>query len=256
MKKIALIAVIFFCTLLTSCGATQTTQQKPPTIPNKSVAVTQNPVTKNTENQSYSITTATYSQDNIKIEYPQIEGLPDNSKEKAINDLIKNDVLSSQVEEPIKNYQGAIEDKVKITLDLKYQVKMNTTELLSVVYTGYSNIEGSAFPTKNIYGITIDLENVTKLKLSDFTTIDPTLAQKIKQSTAITNDAVKNGMDKNDLITAIKSIDDQTLIEGLKEQWAYNTFYVTPDSLVVSVDVAHAIGDYAIIELLGQYTKK
>ena len=87
------------------------------------------------------------------------------------------------------------------------------------------------------------------MQLVDFTTIDTNLAQKIKQSTAVTNDAVKDGMDKNVLITAIKSIDDQTLIQGLKEQWAYNTFYVTPNSLVVTVDVAHAIGDYALIEL-------
>lgn len=203
------------------------------------------------KNQPYSISTATFSQYNIKIQYPQIKGLGDDSKEKTINDLIKNDVMNRQVEKPIKDYQ----DATKLTLELKYQVTMNTNELLSVLYTGYSNIEGSAHPNGDIYAITIELKNATKLRLSDFTTLDTNFVQKIKQSTAVTNEAVKDGMDKNDLITLIQNKDDQTLIRGLKGQWAYNTFYVTPNSLVVSVDVPHAAGDYALVELPGDMNK-
>ncbi|NOV04847.1 PdaC/SigV domain-containing protein [Paenibacillus planticolens] len=209
-------------------------------------------VTEGTKNQTYTITTTTYSQDNIKVQYPQIQGLGDNSKEKTINDLIKNDVLKSEVEAPIKFYQDDTHQDV-LTLDLKYQVTVSSTDLLSVVYTGYSNIAGAAHPNDVIYSVTIDLKNMTKLKLSDFTTIDTKLAQKIKQSTAVINEAVKDGMDKNDLILVIKNTDDQTLIKGLREQWAYNTFYVTSNSLVVSVDVPHAVGDYALVELQGQY---
>jgi hypothetical protein len=212
--------------------------------------------TSQSSNSTYSITTATSPKDNIKIQYPQIKGMTDNSKENTINDLIKNDILKSQVEDRINAYQDATEPNVKLTLDLNYQVTMNTTTLLSFVYTGYSNIEGTAHPTSIIYGVTFDLENATKLELSDFTTLDTNFAKKIKQSTAVTNDTVKNGMDKDVLITAIKSIDDQTLIQGLKTKWAYNTFYVTPNSLVVSVEVIHAIGDYALVELPGEYTKK
>lgn len=259
MNKIALITVITAIVLLTGCGTTQTAHPNTPTTTTAPTVVTPDSATPTTpsstsviKNQPYSITTATFSQDDIKIQYPQIKGLGDDSREKIINDLIKNDVLNSEVETPIKSYK---DDgiKIQLTLDLKYQVAMNTAELFSVVYTGYANVEGSVHPTEDIYAITIDLKNVTKLKLSDFTTIDTNLAQKIKQSTAVTNDAVKNGMDKNDLITLIQNKDDQTLIQGLKDEWAYNTFYVTPNSLVVSVDVAHAAGDYALVELPGKY---
>ncbi|WP_010250262.1 PdaC/SigV domain-containing protein [Acetivibrio cellulolyticus] len=220
------------------------------TTPTESVLIEE------TKNQEYTITTETFQQDNIKIEYPQIKGMEDSNKEKSINDLIKNNVLSSQVEEPLKGYQEDTGTKVNLTLDMKYKVTMNTDELLSVIFTGYSNIEGSAYPTNSIYGITIDLKNVAKLKISDFATLDSNFAQEIKNSTAVTNDAVKDGMDKNVLIDQIQQTDDQILLQGLAEEWAYNTFYVTPDSLVVSVDVAHALGDYALIELPGQYTKK
>lgn len=208
--------------------------------------------TEETKNQSYSIMTETFTQDNIEIQYPQIKGLGDNSKEKTINELIKSDLLKNEVEEPIDTYGDGT-----LTMNLNYQVTMNTPELLSIVYTGNSKVEGAAFPTNEIYAITIDLKNAAKLKLSDFTVIDTKLAEKIKQSTAVTNDAVKNdGMDKNALITAIQNTDNQTLIKGLKEEWAYNTFYVTPNSLVVSIDVGHVIGDYALIELPGQYKNK
>lgn len=264
MNKIVLSIVISISTLLSGCGTIQQAHQSTPTTTTNSSAVaTQNPttstttsLTEKTKKQQYSITTATFSQDNIKIQYPEIKGLGDNSKEKNINDLIKNDVLNSQVEAPTKYYQDDNNTKVKLTLDLKYQVTMHTNELLSVIYMGYSNIEGSAHPTKDFYAITIDIKNGTKLKLSYFTAMDTNLAQKIKQSKAVTNDEVKDGMDKNVLITAIQSKDDKILIQGLEEEWAYNTFYITPDFLVISVDVAHAIGDYALVELPRQDTKK
>lgn len=93
---------------------------------------------------------------------------------------------SGGVVAPIKFYQDD-SHKDMITIDLKYQVTMSTSDLLSVVYTGYSNIKGSTHPNNVIYAITIDLKNTTKLKFSDFTTIDTKLAQRIKQSTSVTN---------------------------------------------------------------------
>lgn len=262
MKKTALITVLSISTFLAGCGTTQTTHKNTTTPTTASEVITQNSATKTVpslpeeiKNQPYSITAATFTKHNIKIQYPQIKGLADNSKEKTINDLIKKDILNSQVEEPTRG-SDAYYTIDELSLDLKYQVTMKTTELLSVVYTGSAYVKGSAFPTNNIYTITIDLKNATKLKLSDFTTIDTNLAQEIKQSTAVTNDVVKSGMDKETLIAAIQDMNDQSLIRNLKEDWAYNTFYITPNSLVVSVGVAHAIGDYALIELPSQYTKK
>lgn len=264
MNKIFLLVTITVFLLLAGCGEVapnNTAQQNGQTpsvaaITNREVAkpstTTNTPdLAAETKKQPYQIITATFSQDNIKIQYPQIKGLGDDSKEKTINDLVKSDLFKNGVVEPI-NFRG----NDPLTMNWDYQVTMNTPELLSVVYTGNSRNERSAFPTDDIYAITIDLKNATKLKLSDITSIDTKLAQKIKQSTAVTNEAVKNGMDKNYLVSDIQDNDDQTLIDGLKEQWAYYTFYVTPNSLVVSVAVFHVAGDYALIELPGQYTKK
>jgi hypothetical protein len=67
------------------------------------------------------------------------------SKEKIINDLIKN-----EVEEPLNMYGDGT-----LTMNWNYQVSMSTPELLSVSYTCDSKIEGATFPTKDIYIITI-----------------------------------------------------------------------------------------------------
>lgn len=209
------------------------------------------------ENKPYSIITETFSQDDIKLEYPQIKGLGDDDREKAINDLIKNDVLKSQVEDPLKFYQDETNLKVTLTMDMKYKITLNTTELLSMIFTGVSFIEGGAHPSFNVYCITIDLKNMTKLKLSDFTTIDMNLVQKIKQSTAVSNDSIdEEGMDNQGLIFEIQNQDDKILLQGLQEQYANYAFYLTPNSLVISVCITHVAGDYALVELPGQYTKK
>lgn len=244
-------------------GTTNSVVAKSPTTSTATPVVTQNPATTNApglnaepKKQTYSITAATFSEGNVNVQYPQIKGLVDNSKEKIINDLIKNDVLRSQVEAPIKTYQDGTNTNDILTLDLKYQVKTSTNELLSIIYTGDAKIKRSAFPTKAIHGITIDLNNATKLNLSDFTSIDTNLVHQIKHSTAVTNEAINDKMDKNDLIIQIQNELDQTLIKGLKEESAYYTFFVTPNFLVVSVAISHAGGDYALVELPGQNTKK
>ena len=203
-------------------------------------------------NQLYLIITGTFLHGNIDVQYPQIHGLRDDFREKAINDLIKNDLPETQVKKSIDYYKGddKMDDKMDIlALDLKYQVTMHTEEILSVLYTGQAKLEGGAFSTSAVYAITIDLKNVTKLKLTDFTSIDSNLVEKIKQSTNVTNDAVKNGMDKKHLIAGVQNKNDQYIIDGLSEEWGYYTFCVTPNSLIVSIAISHAAGDYALIEI-------
>ena len=240
--------------IFTGCGTNQTVRQELTTITNVPVVATQVP--KTTSNQKYSIITTSFSQDSIMIEYPQIKGLGDDSKEKAINDLIKNDILSSQVEEPSKSFKDKPNTKIKLIVNLKYRVTMSTNELLSVVYTGYGYFNVSAHHYKDIHAVTIDLKNLTKLELSNFTTIDNDFIQKIKQSTEVTNDDVKNGnISKEILINKIQQMDEQIIINGFNEKGANYTFYITSNSLGVSVPITpSATGDYALLEIPGNYT--
>jgi hypothetical protein len=211
-----------------------------------------------TASPSYKIITSEFNQDNIQIQYPQIEKLGNEPGEKAINDLIKNDIWDSQVEDIIKYYQ---EDgsTIKLNVDLNYKVTMNTDDILSVMYTGTAYIEGGMHPDNVFHAITVDLKSGNRVSLSNFTKIDASLIQKIKESKSVTNDAVKYEEDeaqaediRKDLITLMQNQDDQNMILTLKND-SEKDFYVTKNSLVVCVIVCHAAGDYMLVEIPGQY---
>ncbi|MDR1305971.1 MAG: DUF4163 domain-containing protein, partial [Treponema sp.] len=80
----------------------------------------------------YDIASGTFTQDEITIRYPQIHGLGDDAREKAINDLIVNDLIASQIpDQDDPYYHGTI-----LNLNLEYEVTLRTPELLSVLFTG------------------------------------------------------------------------------------------------------------------------
>lgn len=201
----------------------------------------------NTEPESYSIITETFKQGNVNVRYPQISGLGDGEKEKAVNQLISDHILYTVIQVHDESLMA------EQTLELNYRVTAQTPGILSVLYTGSANIEGSAFATNNVYSITIDLENVMKLRLSDFAAINEELAEKIKQSTNITSSY--SGTFDERLLPAIKNEKDDYIISGLTEELPYYTFCVTPDSLIVSIAISHADGDYVLIEVPGEYIR-
>lgn len=156
---ITIILSILIMSLLTGCGNTIKNEEKQ--SDNISSETPENSVKQNTEktdteNSSYQITTAKFNKDSILIEYPQIEGLGNDSVEHTINELIKNDIWDSQVDDVTKSYE---EDgsTINLNVDLKYQVTISTDELLSVMYTGTSYVEGGMYVNNVFHGITIDL---------------------------------------------------------------------------------------------------
>lgn len=208
----------------------------------------------------YSITTETFSQDEINIQYPQIYGFKDDAREKAINNLIINDLIETQIS---KSIESLAKDTDILVLNMAYEVTMHTSELLSILYTGQSTyytgrpqVQSSYRNANEVYAITIDLKNVKKVHLSNFTTIDNKLVQKIKQSSDVINEPVKNGFrDQESLIGEIKEQRDQSIIDGFAQEWTNYTFCVRPNSLIVSIGISQAGGDYALIKIPVQYKK-
>ena len=205
------------------------------------------------------IVTASFAQDKINIQYPQIQGLGDDAREQAINDLIKNDVWNSQVEETLAAYQ---QDGVTVQLemDLGYTVTLFTDELLSVAYTGTAYIEGGVHPSSMFHAITIDLKSGERLYLPNIAEIDLGLVERIKQSETAINETTEYVADSaqtaalsESLLGEIRESDSQYMIWALRND-SESDFYLTPDSLFVRVDVCHAAGDYALVEIPGPYT--
>lgn len=198
----------------------------------------------------YSINYVTFTQENISIQYPQISGLGDDAKEKAINKLIKDGIVSKMI---MPNDYYKISD---LSVDYKSAVTFSTNDLLSVIYTGTSYVKGGAYPTHDFNAITVDLKNAAKLPLTAFMDIDPALVKKIKQADNVKNNSIKDSKDKSILISAVREQSDDVLLSDLKISNDQSLFYLTPDALGIKVSVAHAVGDYALVEIPGQFRVK
>ncbi len=203
----------------------------------------------------YSIETASFSQDEISIDYPQIRGLGDSAREQTINDYIKNDIWNSQVAETIGAYKD-IDMDVTLSVDMGYKVTLSTDKLLSIAYTGSAYVEGAAHPNNYFYGVTIDLENAVRLKLSDVTSIDEQLVENLR--TSANNQQWFENVVENSAVREesrhLQDGDDHFPIWILQNEKDKN-FCLTPDALVVSVYISHAAGDYTLLEIPGDYTR-
>ena len=203
---------------------------------------------------AYFLHSETISQGNINIKYPQITGLADEAKQTAINNLIKNDLWETEVQSTINAYKADNRNIAnELALNLDYQVKLQTPQLLSILYTGTGSIAGGAF-SNEVYAITIDLKEAKKLQLADFVTVDTNFANEVLQSSKIAGPGVDFGA-RSDVLTEIHNSNAQSIIEGFNNQEAYYTFDVAPDALEISIPISHAGGDYTLIEIPGQYAK-
>lgn len=195
-------------------------------------------------NITYEIIKSEYTDKGIKINFPQITALSDDSKQKKINNLIKSNAL--EVLEYYENVDG------KVTLDINYNITWKGPNLLSIQYTGVGNIKGAAYPRNIFYTTNIDIRKEAKLRLIDIVNIDENFVEKFKEGKYITWDAelnaaidfIKDDVYSYDLINELKNAD------SLGEENTSSSFsYFTHDSLGISIGVAHAIGDHAEFEI-------
>ena len=181
---------------------------------------------------------AEYTEKNVKINYPQVSNLTDKNKQKIINQTIKNDVLKQ-----LNMYKSYGEG---ITADINYSIKLNNGKLLSISYSGYTNFKNAAHPSNIFFTTNININNETKVKLSDLVNINKAFVKKVRVAKYIgplnltkeVSDGVKTTLSwytDADLTRMLKSAD---AVKG--ESFSY----LTKDSLVVSLPMIHVIGDY------------
>ena len=206
-------------------------------------------------NNQYQIITEEYNKDNIHIKYPQLKNYTNEINQKTLNELIKNDIIDSQVNDIYET--GVANDTMPLSLDLDYKITLSTSDLLSISYEGSSYIEGGAHPNNIIYGITLDLQNQKRLYLSNFTDITTDLIEKLKNAKNVSNPSLGDTNDET-VIESLKTAfnnDLETLGPGFMiwslEQQSQSNFYITDESLFVCLDVAHVLGDYAAFEIPG-----
>ncbi|QIZ05706.1 DUF4163 domain-containing protein [Priestia megaterium] len=193
----------------------------------------------------YEIKKATYTENNIKINYPQLTKSSDHPKEKTINQLIKNEAIKV-----LNYYRPEVQD---LTLEINYEIKSKSPSLLSIQYTGVGYMNGAAHPNNHYYTTNIDIETGTILQLKDMINIDENFVGNIKQnakSMKPEHHGILNSIQPSDLLNMLTNADS---LDNIGTENQSDTFsYFTSDSLGISIPVSHAEGDHAEFEITYQ----
>lgn len=219
---------------------------------NKSTTQTSNEAAGN-----YKITQNVYKNKNIIVNYPQITSLEAANKQSTINQLIKNDVVSYVN----KNITA------DSSLELKYSVKLQTPDFISIQYLGVANAPNTAHPNNIFYTTNISIKDAKKLRLSDIVKVDANFVNAFKKGQYVDSEGrdikeappqiteyINDNISTNDLIKYFNEADSFD-IENVNQS---NTFsYLTKDAIVISINVPHALGDHAefSVPLIGEQSK-
>ncbi|HCT64950.1 MAG TPA: hypothetical protein DIC60_06795 [Lachnospiraceae bacterium] len=243
MKKLSLLLALMLTLMMTGCAtmkdATMSNNAAPKdtTVTSTTSDGVEDKV--RTGDIQYNFTKVAYSDQNVKINYPRINNLSDSGKQQRINELIKTSVL-----EVLNDYKDSISN---LSLTMDYEVKYKGADLLSIEYLGLANVKDAAHPVNVIQTTNIDLEKEKQLVFSNVVTVNDSFVKKIK---AGKYKAYRSDLDL-EAAGALKDVLDgfgnQDLVESFKPPTA--KFYFTKDSLGVSTEVAHAVGDHLEMEL-------
>lgn len=205
----------------------------------------------------FEIRTDVFEQDDIKIQYPQIYGMEDEGKESRINEIIQNHVSEIAYFEPMTSIVE-YDDHTEYYLErLEKQVECEITYLdehmISILWQGeeklYSVPWMASYDSYCIDGLTVDLDEMKKLKLNDFIEVDEDFVKKIKESTNILLAGGKIEMSQNEKVNIVKGQKTEHILSGFIEKGGYYKFCIAPGALLVSIDVGRLAGDYALIEI-------
>jgi hypothetical protein len=193
-------------------------------------------IEKASNSESYELITESYIDREMKINYPQIINLSDGDKQKRINNIIKNKAygyLENDTEEENNEY----------SLDIDYHVTWKSSNLLSIQYSGYSYYKGAAHPVDQFYTTNIDLNKETTLRLIDLVAIDENFVKEFKngklQSSIVDKEYILEEYSNQEWIDILSGADDTSEISS----------YLTKDSLGISLEISHAVGDHVEFEI-------
>lgn len=191
-----------------------------------------------------------YKNDKVMIEYPVLKQSADDTNLEAVNNLLKDNAL-----EIINAYSI---DPAKDTLTVSADIISADRNRISVAYTGMLSADGAAHPTNVYYTSVVDLKTGKNIRLTDY--VDPKhLAQyvlsdqcKFYNTSPELNEALMSaraGMDEQTYTDIFKNADfsSKQLEKGVAE-FPESFSYEDQGVIIVSIPVAHALGDFALIE--------
>jgi len=156
----------------------------------------------------------------VKIEYPQFTG----TGLDTVNRIIYDNVRSYATEYvPLRSGDT-------LRLDYQFTVTLQNSKIISLYIGGTSYLSSAPHPNRNFHTINIDLASMSEVTLTDMYTVDADFEQvffsKAQQVSGV-----------DGALTRATTYDPFADPERLR-------CYLTPDGVVISVDVVHAYGDH------------
>ncbi|WP_239617474.1 hypothetical protein [Cohnella mopanensis] len=194
----------------------------------------------------YEVNKETYRNQEVTVNYPQIAGLGNRDREQAINYTLKNEAL--------KVPMLYADDDKNVHLEMNYAIKEQTSNRLSVIYSGMGVVPDAAYPTNLLYTTNMDILTGKRLSLPDIVDIDAGFIETFKNGEYKPYDPeleigqeIKEWIGEQSdeaWIAAFEQADD------LSDKNAMSVYsYLTDDALGISFNVPHALGDHAEVEI-------
>lgn len=187
---------------------------------------------------------ATYTYENISIQYPVVSQMEDEEKQQKVNDLLKENALSVLKANQINEDQD--------TLKIKCQVVSVDRSRINAVYTGELSAKGAAHPSNLFYTNTVNLSQVQNMGMEDFADAYTMAGYVLSEDVSFSNLSQEQ---KNAVLEYRSSLDIETLtavfdkadfpLDG--DTWPESFSYEKQGSIYFSLPVPHSMGDYVIV---------
>lgn len=177
----------------------------------------------------------------IKIQYPVFSG----DKAEEINTLILTKVQDIAQLDPLR-----IPKNPKRTFNYQAAVTLQNSKIISIVFWGTSDIEGSQFPTTELYSLNIDMQSLKLITFTDLYTVNEEF-EKIFLEKALFPGEPVTSFDEERFPEMMKyRTPEYRLLGSFGSPTAIQCF-LKPEGIVLSLDEVHASGsDHFEAELL------
>lgn len=246
-KLMILMGIIIICLGFAACTVKKEEANKD--VVDEEGQQTQAPESKAPESQApngeaapeaitYDIEGKNWSVEGITVKYPMIVNSNIQEKTDEANDLTMKDM-----DQLIETIKSNIDDKT-LTIDAIFDYSRISQTALSINYLGEYNANSLAHPVSFYHSITISLDEVAVIPLSDLFVIDVAFIEGFKMwMYAPYRDDLnleESGVNLIDLIS--EQYSNEALIKLFSKQ---NTeYYLSNQGLILSIGVPHVFGDH------------
>lgn len=186
-----------------------------------------------TNEGSYSVVMQKYLEGAISVEYPQIEYPLSPDLEEQMNQKLRETFLSL--------YQDHF-DWDALSVDASCQVMLNREDCMSFLCESTA-CASMSHPVNFCFGVTVDMQTGTFVSLENYLDIEEFRDIISKDGYTVTPDYMKDKL----------FVDDQTDLQYCSVIYddADNlyTYYITPGSICILMNIPHAYGDIATIHI-------